>query len=201
MSKTSQRESLLSSQAEEEVDFVEETYVQFKTSNKEFWTYFLIAIIVLSVILTWFTLYTINLDNSMDCGGLLYCLYGMVMFHMVNMIVAFIALIQMELKVCTNNACLCYVLYVLVNIIGIQVGFFGAQSNRCFQNGTAVYNATFVQILVLYFFLIFVVCHLFRKNCQVVEVEEIPEEIKKLQVDFAAVADKSRPEEAAETVK
>ena len=114
------------------MDFVEETYVTFKNTNKQFWTCFLITIIVMSLLLTMMTLYTINLENAMDCGGLLYILYGMVIFHMVNLVIAFIALIQMELKVCTNNACCCYVLYVLINIMGLQVGYFNAQGKRCF---------------------------------------------------------------------
>lgn len=164
-----------------EVDMVEEMYVTFKKNNKQFWTCFLISIVFLSIGLILGTLYAINLENAMDCGGLLYILYGMILFHSINLIVAFIALTGLELKVCTNNSCCCYVLYVLVNICALQVGYFNAQGNRCFQNGSIVYLATFIQILIIYLLVVFVVCHLFRKNCQIPEEEKIPEEILELQ--------------------
>jgi len=161
-------------------DVTNDLYLEFKTANKSFWTCFLIAIIFLSIGLTLLTLYAINLENAMDCGGLLYILYAMILFHMVNLIVAFIALVGLEVKVCTNNACCFYVLYVLLMVAGLQVSYFNAQGNRCFQNGSIVYMVTFVQILIIYLLIVFVVCHLFRKNCQVPEDEEIPEEILEL---------------------
>lgn len=105
---------------------VEELYLEFKSKNKQFWTCFLISIIFLSIVLTLGTLYAINLENAQDCGGLLYILYAMILFHMINLIVAFLALTGLELKVCTNNSCCCYVLYVFVNIAGLQVAYFNA---------------------------------------------------------------------------
>ena len=98
---------------------IEELYVEFRTKNKQFWTCFLISVILLSIGLTLLTLYAINLENTMDCGGLLYMLYAMILFHMVNLIVAFIALTGFELKVCTNNSCCFYVIYVLLMITGV----------------------------------------------------------------------------------
>ena len=109
-------------------DFIEENYVEFKTKNKGFWTWFLIFMVFISIVLIALSIYTINLENAVDCGGLTFVLYGMIIFHFINMFVALIALVGCELKVCTNNTCCFYVLYVALNIVGIQVGYFNAQS-------------------------------------------------------------------------
>lgn len=117
---------------EDEPDAFEELYVEFKNNNKSFWTCFLIGIIFVSIGLTLLTLYTINLENTIDCGGLLWANYGMIIFHMINLVVALITLAGFELKVCTNNACCFYVLYVLINIVGFNVVYFTAQQDKCF---------------------------------------------------------------------
>ena len=146
----------------EEIDAVEEFYVNFKESNKSFWTWFLISVILISVILSSGTVYLITLENAMDCGGLLYVLYLMVFFHMVNFLVGCLALTGLELKVCTNNACCFYALFVFLCTVGCQVGYFNAMANKCFINGKIVYTATFAQILVMYLFITFTVCKICR---------------------------------------
>lgn len=167
----------------EEMDAVEATYRSFKENNKSFWTWFLIMVILLSVGLAASTVYLISLENAMDCGGLLYVLYLMVFFHMVNFIVAILALTGLELKVCTNNACCFYALFVFLCIVGVQVGYFNAMANKCFINGKIVYTATFLQIIVMYLFITYTVCKIFRENCQTPEEEEVPEEILELRED------------------
>lgn len=161
----------------DDIDIVEQTYVDFKEKNKSFWTCFLIGIIFLSIALALATLWVINQESTVDCEGLLPMQYAMIAFHMVNLVVALIALTGFELKVCTNNACCIYVLYVFVNIVGLNVVYFNAQRGKCFTNGSMVYNISFTQIIIIYILTVYVVCHLFRKNCQEIEEEDVPEHI------------------------
>ena len=159
---------------EEDMDAFEATYREFKENHKSFYTWFLISVILVSVGLSCGTVYMISLENAMDCGGLLYVLYLMMFFHMVNFIVACMALTGLELKVCSNNACCFYGLFVFLCVVGVQVGYFNAMANKCFANGVIVYTATFAQILVMYLFITFTLCNLMRKNCQKPEEEETP---------------------------
>ena len=80
----------------------------------------------ISILLTLATLYAIDLENAMDCGGLLYVLYMMIGFHMVNLVVALLALTGLELKLCSSNSCCFYALFVMLCVVGLQVGYFNA---------------------------------------------------------------------------
>ena len=99
-------------------------YKDFKEREKKSWTWFIIAVILISIGMTVVTIWVINHENAMDCAGLKYVLYGITVFHMINFIVASMTLCGLEVKVCNGHACCFYALWIIIAITALQVAYF-----------------------------------------------------------------------------
>ena len=75
--------------------------------------------------------YMIVENRVEDCGSLKMNQWFVIVLHCVNTFVALFNLCGLEMKICTQNAASVYIIFVLVDLIFMQVSYFNSQYYDC----------------------------------------------------------------------
>lgn len=105
--------------------------------------------------------------DPIDCGGIRIVLWASVILHTCNIIVTLMNLCGLETKVCNCNMVFGYGIFQMAIFLFMQFTYFESQANKCMYAAPTIYWWLMAQILLIWVGFAIIVCHFFRKYCQV----------------------------------
>eukprot|EP00352_Strombidinopsis_acuminata_P007296 CAMPEP_0176350570 /NCGR_PEP_ID=MMETSP0126-20121128/9581_1 /TAXON_ID=141414 ORGANISM="Strombidinopsis acuminatum, Strain SPMC142" /NCGR_SAMPLE_ID=MMETSP0126 /ASSEMBLY_ACC=CAM_ASM_000229 /LENGTH=193 /DNA_ID=CAMNT_0017700661 /DNA_START=17 /DNA_END=598 /DNA_ORIENTATION=- len=147
-------------ETEEGVDL--NSYDRFTKNNKKFWIWFNIATALVNAALAFGQVWISKYD---DCGGIMIVVWGLFSVNVVNFLVCSATLCGITRRFCRCTGVSAYVIYQVVILIWANIVYFQSMESNCANYAPAVYFWLFMNILIIYAFIAFVVCFFFRKFC------------------------------------